>query len=111
MAYEKEISKNYYLISVNDKRNISISRKLGSGDFIGRVTHVTEYAIDDDDSLLFVKTNDSLNKNNNNYYVLNMAKDYDYANIKDVVIGPLDSLGFTNNWMRKYKVKFVSISD
>ena len=107
-TYEKNIYKNYYLIGVDTKDNISISIKLKSGDFSARIQWVKQYAIAND-TFLFAKAINNININD--YYILNMSKDSEYAKIEDVVIGPLDSLSFANNWGMRYKVKFISVTE
>ena len=107
-TYEKNIYKNYYLIGVDTKDNISISIKLKSGDFSARIQWVKQSAIAND-TFLFAKAINNININD--YYILNMSKDSEYAKIEDVVIGPLDSLSFANNWGMRYKVKFISVTE
>lgn len=106
LGFEKQIYKDYYLTGTDNKNMIDVSLKLKSGDFIGRIEGVKEYAIVND-TLLFAKAVGHTNKIG--YFILNMDKDFDVAKIEDVVIGPLDSLSFANNWGRRYKVKFISV--
>jgi hypothetical protein len=106
-VYEKKIYKDYYLIGIDTKTNLSISLKLKSGDYIGRIERVKQYAIIDD-SLIFAKSIDTANKSV--YYVLNMKKDFDVAKTEDIIIGPLDSETFIDSWAKKYKINFVSVS-
>ncbi len=107
-ALEKNIYKKYYLIGVDTKQNISISYKLQSGDFIGRVEWVTEYVVVRD-SLIFAKSVDQFDKSG--YYILDMSKDFEYAKIEDVIRGPIDSATFINNWAKRYNVKLISVFD
>jgi hypothetical protein len=45
-------------------------------------------------------------------YILNAKKDGEFAEVKNVVVGPIDSADFINNWEKKYdNMKFVSVSD
>lgn len=100
IAYQKKIIGNYYLLAVNDKRDISVSLKLESGDYIGRVSNVDAYAIVD--SLLLIRSD-----NQKKYYILNMAKDHDYAKVEDIVVGPLDSVAFADKWLNNREIKFI----
>lgn len=104
MSCIKKIIRNYYLLGVNDKAHLSVSLKLKSGDYIGRVSNVGAYALVD--SLLFIKNSDQ-----KDYYVLATAKDFDYAKIEDVVTGPLDSATFTLQWLNGRHLKFISEAD
>jgi hypothetical protein len=105
-AYEQKIYKNYYLIGMDTKTDISISLKLKSGDFIGRIEWVKQYAVVND-SLIFARSLDTANKSV--FYILNMNRDYEIAKIENVLIGPIDSETFNNYWAKKYKVYFVSV--
>ena len=107
-AYEQKIVGNYYLIGVDTKTDISISLKLKSGDFIGRIERVKQYTVVND-SLIFARSLDTANKSV--YYILNMNKDFDVAKIENIIIGPIDSETFNNYWAKKFKIKFISISD
>ena len=107
-VYEKRITKKYYLIAVDDIRFISISYKLESGAFIGRIEKVKQYSIVNDTFLIAKALDDS---DKTCYYILNMAIDYDIAKVENIVIGPLDSLSFVSNWGMRYNVKFISISE
>ncbi len=107
-AYEKKIVGNYYLIGVDTKTDISISLKLKSGDFIGRIEWVMQYAVVND-SLIFARSLDTANKSV--YYILNMNKDFDVAKIENIIIGPIDSETFNNYWAKKFKIKFISVLD
>jgi hypothetical protein len=108
-AYKKRIFKDYYLIGVDDKNDISISRKLQDGNFIGRIENVKRYAITND-SLLFALCINSSGKSI--YYILNAVKDSEFADPKNVVMGPIDSADFIDNWTKTYNhIKFVSVLD
>ncbi len=101
MAYKKQIWKKYYLIAPNAKEQLKISRKLENGDYIGRIPErVMEYGIVND-SLIFARTTKG-------YYVLNTANDHDFAEVKDVVVGPIDQRTFNQEWSNKYDIKFIS---
>lgn len=101
MAYEKQILKKYYLVATDIKEQLGISRQLESGDYIGRIPQtVQEYAVVND-TLIFARTTKG-------YYILNTAHDHDFAEVKDVVIGPLDRATFIRDWSNKYSIKFSS---
>ncbi len=105
-VYEQKIVGNYYLIGVDTKTDISISLKLKSGDFIGRIEWVKQYAVVND-SLIFARSIDTANKSV--YYILNMGRDFETAKIENVLIDPIDSETFNNYWAKKYKINFVSV--
>lgn len=107
-AYEKKIYKDYYLIGIDTKTDLSISLKLKTGDYIGRIEHVKQYAIVDD-SLIIGMSVDAVNKSV--YFILNINKDFDVAKTEDIIIGPIDSETFINSWAKKYKINFVSVSE
>lgn len=101
MAYEKQISGRYYLIATDTKEQLDISRKLENGGYIGRIpARVQGYAVIND-TLIFARTTGG-------YYVLNTVHDHDFAEVKDVVIGPLDRATFIHDWSNKYSIKFIS---
>jgi hypothetical protein len=101
MAYEQRISGKYYLIATDTKEQLHISRKLETGDYIGRIPErVQGYAVVND-TLIFARTTKG-------YYVLNTAHDDDFAEVKDVVIGPIDQATFNRDWSNKYTIRFTS---
>ena len=102
--YEKNIVGKYYLIGVDLKDYLSISRKL-NGDYIGRVPpNVIEYAIVD--SLIVAKSE----KNKMiRYYIVNMDNDSDYAKEEDFLTGPLSEREYTQLWDKKLKPKFIKV--
>ena len=100
-VYEKRIIKNYYLIAVDSMDQLEISLKLKNGDYIGRIPEkVQQYAVMSD-TLIFARTT-------NGYYILNTTNDHDFAEVKDVVIGPVDQATFNRDWLNKHTVNFIS---
>jgi hypothetical protein len=106
---KKEFSKIIYLISIDDRNDISISRKLQDGNFIGRIEKVKQYAFVND-SLLFARCVDDSGKSV--YYILNTRNDSEFAEVKNAVTGPIDSADFINGWVKKFNnIKFISVAN
>ena len=101
MAYEKRITKGYYLIATDAMDQLDISRELETGDYIGRIPAIVRAYAVVNDTLIFARTTAG-------YYVLNTARDHDFAEVEDVVVGPLDQATFKRNWLNQYNVKFKS---
>ena len=89
-AYEKNITGNYYLLGVDTENNLTISRKLSNGDYIGRIpAKVLAYGLKD--SFLVAKmTFDEVIK----YYVIDMKKDSEYALEENFLFGPMTEQEF-----------------
>lgn len=99
-SYEKKIANGYYLIGVDTKDYLTISRRLSNGDYIGRIpAKVLEYGIVD--SLIVGKTE---KKGVINYYILNIQKDSEYAHEEDFLIGPLTENEFNRQWQSRLNV-------
>lgn len=101
MAYERKISKGYYLIATDAKEDLGISRELKNGGYIGRIPErVLRYSVVND-TLIFARATKG-------YYVLNTTHDHDFAETQDVVVGPMDQETFNRDWSSKYRFKFIS---
>lgn len=98
--YKKKIADKYYLIGVDSKNYLTISRKLGNGDYIGRVpAKVLEYGIRD--SFIVAK---SQQKGAISYYIVNMQRDSEYAHEEEYLIGPLTINEFNEQWQTRVNV-------
>lgn len=99
-SYEKKIADKYYLIGVDTKDNLTISRKLRNGDYIGRVpAKVLRYGIRD--SFIIAE---SLHKGAIRYYIVNMQQDSEYAHENIFLIGPLTESEFNQEWRSRLNV-------
>ena len=98
--YEKKLVDGYYLIGVDSRDYLTISRKLSNGDYIGRVpAKVLEYGIID--SFIVAK---SEQRGVISYYIVNMQKDSEYAHEEEFLIGPLTEDEFNEQWQTKVNI-------
>jgi len=106
-AYEKQITGNYYIIGVDSKDDISLSYKLGSGDYVGKAPGVLlEYGYNE--TFLVAKTKEYTN-NNPAFYIIDMTKDSELAHEENFRIGPLTENEYNNAWNEKLKVQLTAV--
>lgn len=102
-VYKKKIAERYYIIGVDSRNDLTLSRRLGNGDYIGRIpAKVIGYGIAD--SLLIGK---SIQNGIAKYYIINMKGDNDYAHESDYLLETLSEEDFMRNWLKKFKINQV----
>jgi hypothetical protein len=102
-AYEKEVIRPYYLIGNDTKQDLTISRRLDNGDYIGRIPgNVVEYGVAG--NYIVAKTN---NRAAVSYYIVNMINDNDYAQEQDFLVGPLSESVYMRDWHNKLHVQLI----
>ena len=79
---------HYVLLWIDTPENISVSRKLDGGNYIGRID-ATVYALGWDGRYLVAKQHPKGDKGKINYFIIDGAADSDYAEPQKVVVGPL----------------------
>jgi hypothetical protein len=98
---------HYFLIESEIKNDFGIYYKTNDGDYIGRLPKgIVKYDIYRD-SLIFAQTKSG--KDSIKYYIIDIYKDHDFAEPKDVVIGPINSTDFNLEWMKIYKLNFKNV--
>ncbi len=94
LSYEKNIIDKYYLIGVDMRNHLIISRKLSTGDYIGRVPgDVTEFGVTDSFIVAKSESNGLVR-----YFIINMKKDSEYALEEEFLIGPLTEKQYIEEW-------------
>lgn len=102
LASRKNIVGRYYLVEDEGSNAFSIRYKLATGDFIGRVpAPVVEYGWND--SVLVVKT---MCEPGNEVYVIDMRKDFEFADKSEYLIRVLSEVEYNRNWQDQLKLKF-----
>jgi len=103
-ATRTKIIGNYYLVEEEDG-GYSIGYKIDEG-FIGRSpsnSKVLAYAIRDSVLVMKVQFYDSTSK----FYILNMNKDGDYADEKDIFIDTISEKDYKNSWIGNFNFKSI----
>lgn len=104
-VYEKKIINDYYILGVDLKDELTVSRRLNNGDYIGRVpANVIEYGVND--SLIIAKSSQN---GNIRYYIINMKKDSEYGRESDYLIGPLNEDDYVKKWQDRFSMKLISV--
>lgn len=106
-AYKKNIYGNYYLIEGDAQNDIALDYKVPEGGFVQRVpSQITEYAVLAD-TLIVAKSKQGTEIF---YYVVDMKKDFPYADEKSYLTGPLKEDDFYNWWKgKKSELKFIKV--
>jgi len=106
-AYEKQIVGKYYIIGVDTKDDLGLSYNLGGGSFVGK-TPGKLIAYGFNDTFLVAKTTSYLT-NSEEFYLIDMTKDSDYAHEKDFRIGPLTEVEYDSQWNHRLKIKLINV--
>jgi hypothetical protein len=106
-VYKKHVIGKYYLIGVDTEDDISLSYKLSSGGFVGRVpAKIIAYGYKD--SLLVTKSMEYQNSYPT-YYIINMNRDSEYAHEEVFRIGPIKESDYNKGWKDKLRVSFEAV--
>lgn len=108
-ASRKKIVGNYYLLE-DEGGGYSISYDVGSGGYVGRNpsdSKVLAYAVRDSLMVMKVRFYDSTV----NYYVINMNKDSDIADEKEIVMDTIGARDFHDSWLGKQSLKFEIVKE
>ena len=97
----------YFLVSMIGQRDVNLSIELEEDNFLGRIQVVQSYAVDGD-SLIFSKAYNR--KDSLGYYILQIKKDFNYAKLDKVILGPLDRLKMWNDWISGKNIEFHQVS-
>lgn len=96
---------NYYLVEQEGISEYSIGYKLNGGAYIGRVpAPVVEYGWTD--SILVAR---SMQDTIGLIYIINMKKDFKYAEQWDYIIDTLNYEEFDTKWQKVLKIKFKKV--
>jgi len=108
-AYQKHIVGRYYIIGVDDATNLSLSYKLNSGDFVGRVpsnTRIIECVYND--TFLVAKVQ-KYDKNHPTFYIINMIRDSELAEERAFRTGPITESDFNTTWKPKFLIQMTKV--
>jgi hypothetical protein len=99
---------HYVLLWIDTPENISVSRELGDGNYIGRID-ATVYALGWDGRYLVAKQHPKGDKKKVNYFIIDGATDSDYAEPQKVVVGLLTEAEYLVRSSRLKLPKFSKV--
>jgi hypothetical protein len=106
-AYQRHVTGNYYVISVETKDDFGLSYKLSSGDYVGKAPgKLLEYGFND--TFLVAKTQEYKNENPS-YYVIDMTKDSELAHEEAFRVGPVSEDEYLRTWKQKFNIQLKEI--
>lgn len=107
LAYERQVTGKYYIIGVETKDDLSLSFKLGSGDYVGKAPgQLLKYGFND--TYLVAKTQEYKN-GKPSYYVIDMTKDSELAHEENFRIGPLTESEYAGKWKQTLNIELKHV--
>lgn len=98
----------YALIWIDTSENVSLSRELSDGNWIGRVDS-TVFAVGWDGHYAVAKQHPHGDKSKTNYFILDSKNDVPTAEVNQVVIGPLTESEYQQKSIELNLPKFTKV--
>ena len=107
LAYEKQITGRYYIISVDTKTDFGLGYRLSSGNYIGKAPGLLlEYGFNS--TFLVAKTRDYKDKHSS-YYIIDMTRDSELAHEEIFRVGPITEEKYNKTWKQTLGIQLKNI--